>query len=132
MDANEALPIVRSLADGRDPQSGAPLPQESVFHQPQVIRALFAAAAALELSANKPAAAGGPWSSEEEQKLIERFDAGLAPADIAQAHGRTKGAIISRLVKLGKISKSEETAAAPSAPKPTPARRIVPDDGIPF
>jgi len=132
MDANEALPIVRSLADGRDPQSGAPLPQESVFHQPQVIRALFAAAAVLELSASKPAAAGGPWSSEEEQKLVGQFDAGIAPADIAQAHGRTRGAIISRLVKLGKISKGEETHTAGPVPKPISARLVVPDDGIPF
>lgn len=130
MDANQALPIVRTLADGRDPQSGTQLPKESVFHQPEVIRALFAAAAALEQVASKPPAAGGAWPSEEEQKLIERFDAGISPADIAQAHGRTKGAIISRLVKLGKISKGEEPPTV--RPTPTLPKRVVPDDGIPF
>ncbi|MGH8021425.1 MAG: hypothetical protein ACREIA_24715, partial [Opitutaceae bacterium] len=71
MDASEALPIVRALADGRDPHSGAPLGAESVFQQPNVIRALFTAATALEHAASKPAAAGGAWSSEEERKLVE-------------------------------------------------------------
>ena len=54
MDAAEALTVVRALADGRDPQSGAPLAPESVFQQPEVIRALFTAATALEHAASSP------------------------------------------------------------------------------
>jgi len=131
MDAAEALTVVRALADGRDPQSGAPLARESVFQQPQVIRALFTAATALEHAASKPAAAGGAWSSEEECKLVERFDAGVSPADIANEHGRTRGAIVSRLVKLGKITKSD-APITPTAAKPTTIARVKPDDGIPF
>ncbi|MGH8021287.1 MAG: hypothetical protein ACREIA_24005 [Opitutaceae bacterium] len=121
---------MRALADGRDPQSGAPLARESVFQQPQVIRALFTAATALEHAASKPPAAGGAWSEAEERKLVEQFDAGVDPADIAQEHGRTRGAIVSRLVKLGKIAKSEP--AATMTAKLAPNARVKPDDGIPF
>ena len=129
MEASEALAVVRALAEGRDPASGAPLARARVFQQPQVIRALFTAATALEHAASKPAA-GGAWSSEEERKLVEQFDAGVSPADIAHEHGRTRGAIVSRLVKLGKITKSDEPIAA--AAKPTTIARVKPDDGIPF
>lgn len=132
MDASEALAVVRALADGRDPQSGAPLGHESVFQQPQVIRALFTAAAALEGAANKPPAAGGAWSSEEERKLVARFDAGVPPAEIAQEHGRTRGAIVSRLVKLGKIVREAEAPASPPVPMKPMTARPKPDDDIPF
>jgi len=135
MDASEALTIIRALADGRDPHSGEPLPSESVFQQPQVIRALFVATTALEHTANTPPTAGSAWSSEEERKLIERFEAGVSPAEIAQEHGRTRGAIVSRLVKLGKITKGDAaitTEAKPMTARPTLATRPKPDDGIPF
>jgi hypothetical protein len=136
MDASEALPILRALADGRDPHSGAPLPSESVFQQPSVIRALFMAADALEAAASKPAAAGGAWSEEEERHLVEQFDAGVPPVEIAKEHGRTRGAIVSRLVKLGKIARSSPTepatATEPMIARTAPASRPKPDDDIPF
>jgi hypothetical protein len=37
----EAIRIVETLADGRDPSTGTALPPESVYQQPQIIRALY-------------------------------------------------------------------------------------------
>ena len=44
------------------------------------------------------------WTPEEEAKLSREFAEGVTIADIARAHKRTKGAIKSRLRKMGIIS----------------------------
>ena len=44
------------------------------------------------------------WTPEEEEKLSREFAEGVTIADIARAHKRTKGAIKSRLRKMGIIS----------------------------
>jgi hypothetical protein len=48
MDAAQALAVVRSLANGVDPESGEVFPPESSYQRPQVVRALYEAATALE------------------------------------------------------------------------------------
>jgi len=51
-----------------------------------------------------PENAGNPWTTEEDNLLIEQFDKGLTVMEMAGHHKRTEGAIKSRLLKLGKIS----------------------------
>jgi hypothetical protein len=147
MDAADALPILRALADGRDPVSGAPLGSESVFQRPEVIRALFAAVLALDaaprVGASEPSAPtgkkppssgeGSAWTAEEEARMVAAFEAGTKPAVIAEAHGRTRGAINSRLKKLGLIE-GGDAAPAPSIPAPALVRPVnrKPADDIPF
>lgn len=141
MDAADALPILRALADGRDPASGAPLGNESVFQRPEVIRALFAAVLALDDAPRAGAEAtgkkrpssgeGSAWTPEEEARMVAAFEAGTKPAAIAEAHGRTRGAITSRLKKLGLIE-GGDTAPTPSAPAHVRPINRKPDDGIPF
>src|SRR3990170_2929380 len=48
MDASQALAVVRSLANGVDPASGEVFPAESAYQRPDVVRALYEAASALE------------------------------------------------------------------------------------
>ena len=48
MDQAQALAIVRSLANGVDPESGEVFTPDSAYQRPQVVRALYEAAAALE------------------------------------------------------------------------------------
>ena len=43
--------------------------------------------------------AGASWTDEEDSSLIREFESGMKIADIAKAHGRTNGAIRSRLKK---------------------------------
>jgi len=135
MNAAEAVGIIRALADGRDPASGAPLARESVFQQPDVIRALHCAAEILKDTVDTPPAAGGAWSPEEEARLVASFEKGVSQSDIAREHGRTSGAIRSRLKKLGLIA---DVGGAPAAPQTVPPARAPvavnrkPDDDIPF
>jgi len=44
---------------------------------------------------------GEPWSESEEKELVEEFADGLSVQDIAARHVQTKGAITSRLARLG-------------------------------
>jgi hypothetical protein len=111
MDAQQALAIVRSLANGVDPESGEVFPPESTYQRPQVVRALYEAAHALEKHerferrrAQMPAKTGEQWLEEEDRKLLAAFDAGRALHELAAAHQRSMGAIRARLLKYGRIN----------------------------
>ncbi|RWX51560.1 hypothetical protein VU01_11164 [Candidatus Electrothrix marina] len=108
MTNTEALKIIESLADGRCPMTGQIL--EGVYQQPDVIRALSVAARALERSERSdrrretlPERTGKSWDTVEDQQVCEKFDTGKTVEEIAVIHQRTKGAIQSRLQRLGKI-----------------------------
>lgn len=111
MDANQALAVVRSLANGVDPASGEVFPAESAYQRPDVVRALYEAASALERQerydrrkAEMPVKTGEPWTEEEDRKLLAAFDAGRALQELAAAHERTLGAVRARLLKYGRIN----------------------------
>jgi DNA-directed RNA polymerase specialized sigma24 family protein len=138
MDAATAYKIIRALADGRDPSNGAPLARESVFQKPEVIRAMFAAADALEdlkeAEQEEAAAlpgAGGAWSREEEAQLVASFESGMSQANIARQHGRTRGAIHSRLKRLGLIADGDTPAASQTSSRSRVFNRK-PVDDVPF
>jgi len=106
----EARPILEALAQGMDPETGEILPEPGVLHSPQVIRALFIAAQALDGSASGskrakplPGNAGRAWSSQEDEELLARFDAGMPVKELAETHARSRGAIHSRLLRLGRL-----------------------------
>jgi len=128
MEPKEAARILWHLAEGRDIATGEPLPPQSQYHNPEAIRALFTAARFLESYREAPPKAGGPWSPEEEARLIQAFDEGKTIKEIGADHERTPGAIRSRLLKLGKIdappAKSDAASQLPANPKP--------NDDIPF
>lgn len=108
----EALFTLRSLAEGKHPLTGTPLPDESCYQSAKVLRALLTGIEALEKTAKVrnrssskplPAAAGKPWTTQEEERLVVAFEEGGSLADLANKHQRTKYAIESRLIKLGKM-----------------------------
>jgi hypothetical protein len=107
----EARQIIEVLAKGIDPATGEVLPEDSPVHNPHVIRALFLAAQALASTAELaervrkplPASAGKGWSEDEDRRLAEAFDAGTSVADLAALHERSRGAITSRLIRLGRL-----------------------------
>lgn len=111
MEIQEALGIVRRLADGVHPETGEILQNDSVYQHPQAVRALHRAISALEFQEERerarkflPANAGKPWSNQEDAFICEELRRGLSFEQIAKSHNRTTGSIISRLVRLGKIS----------------------------
>ena len=111
MEATQALAVVRSLANGVDPESGEVFPPESAYQRPQIVRALYEAATALERierferrKSQLPQKTGEPWSEDEDRKLLAGFDAGRALQELAAAHERTMGAVRARLLKYGRIN----------------------------
>lgn len=102
---SQNLDLLRQLANGTNPRNGLPLPTGDACQAPEVIRALFHAIRLLEKHKDKPAAvqAGKTWDEEEEQALLQRYDAGDAVTAIARAHGRTTGAIRARLAQCGRL-----------------------------
>ena len=112
MSPNEAKSIIEALANGVDPETGEVLSAQSVFNNPQVIRALFIATKALDGLTKReqrkktlPDKAGMAWSKLEDSELLSDFDVGRSIKDIAAKHGRTEGAISARLIRLGRIKK---------------------------
>lgn len=111
----EAKKIIDALANGIDPESGEIFPAQSTLNNPQVIRALFVASKALDSAKKReernnslPENAGRSWPKTEDEELLRVFDAGTSAKEIAAKHGRTLGAITSRLVHLGRINDRAE------------------------
>jgi len=112
MPDDSTLAVLRALARGVDPTTGAVLPEDHACQQGATVRALCAALAELE-SADGPAPvrrgapvvgkAGKPWDAEEDSALAQAFDEGITLGALAQRHERSRGAIEARLVRLGKL-----------------------------
>ncbi|MGP4787838.1 hypothetical protein ACTXGJ_01770 [Psychrobacter sp. 1Y11] len=107
----EAITIIQKLIDGIHPLSDEPLSDKHLCLDSDIHRALQTAIPALrnqiktdERRAKLPANAGTPWSDDEDQRLAEAFDNGDAISVLMTQHGRTRGSINSRLLKLGKIT----------------------------
>jgi hypothetical protein len=112
MDDSKALAIVSALANGVNPQTGEMFEVDSPYQAADVIRALYVAVRALELSsrskvrnnrARMPANAGKPWTEQEDGELLEKFDSGLSVAQLAHAHDRTIAGIQARLERHGRM-----------------------------
>lgn len=115
MEIQEALAIVKKLADGIHPETGTVLPGDCLYQHPQSVRALFRAAAALEFQDERerakrflPKNAGKAWSNQEDAQICDELRRGMSFEQIANLHSRTTGSIIARLVRLGKISAGQQ------------------------
>ena len=116
MDIIRAKEILMALADGVNPMTGEVLPPEDSCNQADVIRALHTLLDAIPSSKLKPQPlnAGKPWDEIEEGKLLDEFDSGMSVSAIAREHGRSKGAIESRLAALGKLDRTYFSGKAKS------------------
>ncbi|MBI4442227.1 MAG: hypothetical protein HY649_02495 [Acidobacteria bacterium] len=120
METSEVMKIIQALAEGVDPTTGEVFPVTSPYNDPKVIRALFQSLKALERVKERerrertlPGNAGKPWSEDEDRLLIKAFDSGVPFREIAAKHQRTEGAIVSRLVRLGKIRERSDVYDRP-------------------
>lgn len=112
MDEARAHTIVSALANGVNPLTGELFAVDSPYQSADVIRALYCAVRALDASARRrtrgqgaaSSNAGKPWSEDEDSQLLAAFDDGLQLAELAQAHGRTRGGIQARLVRHGRLA----------------------------
>jgi len=116
METQKALKIVRALASGVHPHTGDALAPDSLYMQPEIVKALNRALGALSQVEAKerlrPVNSGRYWSREEDTKICEEVRNGLDFRLIAKAHQRSVGSIVARLVKLGKIHANPRSHAA--------------------
>lgn len=88
-------------------------------HLPRLVQGVLAAlrtavprretpsyAAVSQLRETYPAS-HSPWSVEEDERLVEEFRHRRSTSEISGAHGRTPGAIESRLLKLGLLTRQD-------------------------
>lgn len=118
MQLDVALPIVRALADGMNPITGEVYPDNSLYAEPRVLRALYTAVELMQKEvererkrSNLPANFGLQWEQEEDRVLCEEYDANVPMGEMARRHKRTLSSIRLRLEKLGKIAPSSEIAS---------------------
>ena len=128
MQEYRAREILQSLVQGVDPFNGEDLPAGTVLQQADVLRALLAGVGALEQLAARatrraqlPQNIGRAWSEDEQNMLVDAFNAGEGVADIAERHGRTVRAIEARLEKLGLITTDERVTQDRFGPREPPA-----------
>lgn len=130
MDEEEARETLRTLANGIDPVTGEVLPDESPYNQPVVIRALFQlihaaderrpppkpkkSARSIEerqqdnLRAGRPRNAGLPWDETSRAELASSYRAGTNVDQLSRDFERSRGAVISELVRQGFIEDTKE------------------------
>jgi hypothetical protein len=130
MNIEETIAILEALAQGINPVTGNQLATASPFDEPLVIRALNTAAQRLRHSSSlseqpkaSPPKVGSGWSADEDQALVRQFRANLPIKSIAENHQRTRGAIQSRLARLGLVEPLPRPQPLESANEPLPWRK---------
>jgi len=113
----EAVRILKSLVDGRDPASGKDLPSDTVIHQPQVIRALLVAQDSIDsvIARDKrrallPERVGVQWTDAEDERLTLAFKSGASIESLAETLQRTPRAVQLRLERL-QLIRTDENAS---------------------
>lgn len=117
MQKSKTIDILKLLANGVHPVTGEQLDKAHVVNEPDVIRALNTAIEVLvseekriQRQRDLPKRVGKPWSEQEDQALIKAFDSGISLSDLVDKHQRTRGAIRTRLVRLGKIDLDDRSS----------------------
>lgn len=123
MELTKAIETLKVLADGIDPVTGEVLKPEGPYNDPTVIRSLFTVLESIKaikprpktpeerqqdnIQNGRPKNAGFPWTTELKADLAAKFQKGKSVAELAESFERTKGAIISELVRQGLIDATE-------------------------
>lgn len=129
MNYQTAIEVLESVASRLRGKSGG----ECSFSREEVMTAFQIATTAITHVHNSesrrkalPDRAGERWTAAEDAKIKEAFLADEAVSVIAERHGRTRGAIQSRLVKLGLITlDGEKEHCIDTAHRETP--KIIPE-----
>lgn len=108
MEINDAMFVLRQLAEGVDPETGEIYPSGSPYQNPHTIRALIAAIDHLQAFQSQirerkslPPRAGEKWVQSESALLLKGYHSGKSILKLAEKHQRTYGSIKSQLQKLG-------------------------------
>lgn len=129
MNAKDAYTLLETLMDGIDPISGEVLPKDHVCQDPDVLRALHRALAALRGCDDPPTQgawinksgklnAGRPWTQQDQEQLRQLHQAGTSMEEMCCLLKRRKRGITNQLIYLGLTdSGRQHTAANPKHPR---------------
>lgn len=122
----EARRVLDALIQGVDPETGDILPSDALVRTSVIRNALLVALEALRdneppphAKAGSPARAGVPWTTEEDDTLRAAFTRGDSVGQLGSDHGRTNGAIKSRLMRLGLLAVVDAMLPSVAVPEPT-------------
>jgi len=121
MELNQAVTIVKTLADGKHPTTSEELPDTSLYHDRVVIRALYTLLEEVGRKTSRgkrsvgekqeenmvrglPRNSGLSWTDEGRTLVAEDYRAGESVDNLAGRLERSEGAIIAELQKQGIIS----------------------------
>ena len=123
MELKEAKEVIKTLAHGVDPTTGEVFPKESPYNDARVIRALFTVQNSFRsvkkpkktfeekqqenIANGRPRNAGFSWTDETRSEVAAQFKKGHSIGELAQTNERTKGAIMSELMKQGLIEATD-------------------------
>ncbi|MCX7113086.1 MAG: hypothetical protein NTX45_23810 [Proteobacteria bacterium] len=114
MDLQRAKEILSSLALGRNPQTEMPLPRDSLFNHPDIIRSFWVVLSAFDNLLSLPkfeeshkSRIGRSWSEKEDMFLQREFKSGESIKDLARRHSCSERVISSRLQELGYFESPE-------------------------
>jgi len=115
--------IINKLAAGVNPLNGEMLPNDGLYNNPIIIRALFSAAQAMKgedenifaskdkrqenVQQGKPKNAGMPWTQDLKEQLSEEYQNGSTVEELSISFERTEGAMKAELIRQGLIDPSE-------------------------
>lgn len=103
-DRKGTIRIMMALADALKASLAAELElEERISPAVQQAPKVVPPAPKLAPPAGNPTRRGEPWSADEDSRLVRAFDAGATQKQLAERHGRSPGAIRSRLEKIGKL-----------------------------
>ena len=119
MEIREAQSIVKTLAQGIDPNSGEVFALDSPYNEPKIIRALFTVhdfvlqARKPRMSADekrqenldlgRPGNYGLPWKDDARSQVAMGFEDGMTIEELATTLERTQGAIRAELIRQGLV-----------------------------
>jgi hypothetical protein len=120
MEIREAQKIVKTLAQGVDPNTGEVFSPESPYNEPGIIRALFTVHEFVRqarkprmsvdekrqenLDLGRPRNYGLPWTDGDRAKVAKAFEDGSAIEELAATHERSQGAIRAELIRQGLLT----------------------------
>ena len=119
MEIREAQRVVKTLAQGIDPNTGEVFAPDSPYNHQKVIRALFtvhdfvrharkpaitpAEKRQENLDLGRPPNYGLPWTDDARSQVAKGFEDGKTIGEIALAFERTQGAIRAELISQGLV-----------------------------
>jgi len=119
MELRKAQSIVKTLAQGVDPNTGEVFAPDSPYNEPKIIRALFTVhdfvrqARKPKMSADekrqenldlgRPRNYGLPWADDARSQVAMGFEDGKSIEELATTLERTQGAIRAELIRQGLV-----------------------------